>query len=283
MTNRRTLKETIKISGTGLHNGGKCSLKILPSDDGGIVFFSRGEEIKALPQNADSSRRCTALKGKSTQIEVIEHVMSAFFITGITDVRIEVVGEEVPFLDGSALPFVEAINGSGTKDTKNFRDEYEEEMPVYVKKGFSEILFAPWREESLVITVLISFPEEGVNCEHLTFDAFSKDLGTRIAGARTFAFESWLDSLRERGLINGGSLENALVVGKHGKLLEGCSFRVEDELCAHKALDFLGDLMLFPKKLRGRIFAFCPGHSLHLDFVQKLSLSYNGRKEGKDA
>ncbi len=279
MRYRRTLAEPAEISGKGLHTGEECSIRIFPADEGGVVFISQGEEISAAPENADASLRCTTLKGGKASVEVVEHLLGAFFIGGITDARVEVQGKEIPFLDGSSLPFVQTVKKSGTRDLGMVKKRFKTNFPLLVKKGISEILFIPWEKESLEITVVVSFPEEGLKCDFLTFEAYGEDMEKTIAPARTFAFESWIEDLRKRGLIGGGSLENAVVLGRDGKPVHGCSLRLKNEICAHKALDFIGDLMLFQEDLRGRIVAFYPGHAIHLDFVRELAK----RKEENDA
>lgn len=269
----------MEISGKGLHKGEECSIRIFPASGGGVIFVTQGEEISAIFENADTSLRCTTLKGVKTSVEVVEHLLGAFFIKGITDARVEVRGKEIPFLDGSSLAFVKEIENAGTRDIGSVREGFKTDFPVLVQKGVSEILYVPWERNSLEITLVVSFPEEGLNCDFMTFDAYGEDLIKTIAPARTFAFESWIEDLRKRGLIGGGSLENAVVLGRDGKPLQGCSLRLKNEVCAHKALDFLGDLMLFPEDVRGRIVALYPGHAIHLDFVRELSK----RKEEKDA
>ncbi|MBN1149812.1 UDP-3-O-acyl-N-acetylglucosamine deacetylase [candidate division WOR-3 bacterium] len=270
MANRKTIKNPFSLKGVGLHGGKNCEISVFPHDEEGILFISKREKIKASFKRADTSRRCTSLLGKNTRVEVVEHLMSSFFLTGVTDAVVEVKGEEIPFLDGSAAHFVEAIEVAGVEDKKVFWEELEGKCHTRVANGVSEVFYSPWKDESLLITVLLSFPEEGVKCRHLTFEAYSKDLKTTIARARTFAFEGWVEDLKTRGLIEGGSLENALVLKYGGEPVEGSSCRFEDEFVSHKALDLLGDLMLSPKRLKGRIFAVCPGHKIHLDFLREI-------------
>lgn len=271
MISRHSILQEVEISGLGIHTGKKSKIKLIPVDDGGIVFFQNGKKITADCNNADADSRCMSLNGEQSRIMLVEHLLSALWMTGVSDVLIEVYGDELPSLDGSAMTYIENIKKAGIIDLGKIWERESFLHPVRVTDGNSELIYFPDSEDSLDITVYLSYEEPGLKCELFTVDAYDKNIIATLASARTFAFESWIDSLKDSGLIKGGTLENALVFGKDGRIINEDGLRFEKECSKHKVLDLLGDLMLYPRRLTGRLVSFYPGHLLNLKFLKILA------------
>ncbi len=271
MISRHSISKEIEISGLGIHTGEKSKIKLIPVDDGGIIFSHNGIKITADYNNADADSRCMSLNREQSRIMLVEHLLSALWMTGVSDVLIKVYGKELPSLDGSAMTFIENIKKAGIIDLGKIWERESLLHPVRVTDGNSELIYFPDSEDSLDITVHLSYEEPGLKCEFFTVDAYDKDIITTLASARTFAFESWIDSLKDSGLIKGGSLDNALVFGKDGRIINEDGLRFEKECSKHKVLDLLGDLMLYPRRLTGRLISFYPGHLLNLKFLKTLA------------
>ncbi|OYT69199.1 MAG: UDP-3-O-[3-hydroxymyristoyl] N-acetylglucosamine deacetylase [Armatimonadetes bacterium CP1_7O] len=277
MATAKTLRETLAFEGVGLHSGERCKVLLHPSnltdDDesipwrnqairchitvrkGGHVFPARWEFVV-------DTTRATVLGDGTVKIGTVEHLMAALWMMGITHCVIEVVqGDEIPILDGSALPFVEAIRPHAPPASPNVETRGEGALQLrqadrYLALSFSgETLFG-----------YIHFPEPlGVQA-----GAFPvADSLTEIAPARTFGFLREVEALRRQGLARGGALENALVIGETGYHNPA---RFEDEPLRHKLLDVLGDLYLSGVYLpRFTLVAVKPGHALNVQLARMLA------------
>ncbi len=215
---------------------------------------------------AETSRR-TVLEKDGVRIETVEHILSALYGLGITDAVIEVEGDEIPAMDGSALPFAQAFyeNLMGWEEKVQ---PYELMLPIGVEDGGRKVEAVP--HPHLTIAAAIRYDHPFLPSQFVELTITPETYLKEIAPARTYAFVEEVEGLKEKGLAAGGSLENALVIGRDGYVNEP---RFPDEPVRHKVLDLLGDLALMEqgRPFVGRIMAVAAGHSLHIQFVKKLA------------
>ncbi len=264
---RRTLKREIRIQGVGLHKGGPAAISIRPGS-AGIVFAKQGERIPASPENVVDTRLNTTLGNKGITISTIEHLMSCLWGLSVTDCEIEILGEEIPAVDGSALPFYTRILGAGLEGLP------EEALPVRIRdlirveEGESFVEAAPGL---FSVTYEIEFPSFAIGRQQFSYDGLN--YGTEIAPARTFGLLSDVEKMRSAGLALGGSLENAVVVDE-AKVLNPEGLRFPDEFVRHKILDILGDLWTLGAPLEAGIRAYKASHRLHIALARKIREAY---------
>ncbi len=272
MHRRQTLTAAAEIRGIGLHSGEPVRMRLVPASAGhGIVFVrtDRGSvEIPATLDHAGPSFYATVLQKEGVTLSTIEHLMAALYALQIDDLRIEIDGPEVPILDGSSRPFVEAILAAGTVEHDEPRLYMTVVRPVVVTHEDKRIGVYPCNEYR--ITYAIEFPHPGLGYQELTASLWGADaFAEKLAPARTFTFESEVEALRKAGLARGGSLENAVVIGSEG-LLNKEGLRFADEFVRHKMLDLTGDLSLIGRPLRGHVVAYRAGHDLHARLARRI-------------
>ncbi len=265
-----TLSGEVQREGVGLHTGHYCSLKLLPSSKPGFHVSWIEEKGRSITLSTDQLREsalCTTLDFGNRKLATVEHLLSALAGCGLSHVEIEVSGDEVPILDGSALGWVEAIEEVGIKPALTPRNPpFPLDAPVVCHSGQSVITAIPANQFCLVAA--IEFPQKAIGRQlfsiELTPEAFVKE----IAPARTFGFLNQVEKLREKGLIKGASLENALVCD--GEKWLNPPLRFSDEPVRHKLLDLIGDLSLvgFPK---AQVIVYKGSHALHTDLATCLS------------
>jgi len=261
---QKTLKNSVEISGIGLHSG--CESKLVfhsAPENSGIVFvrsdLADNNIFPALYSNVVDTRNCTCLGNASGQIvSTIEHIMAALSVLEIDNVRIEVSNPEVPIMDGSAKMFFDILKNEPLQEQSAPRKILKVMKTVEFKDDKSNyIRLSP--AESLNVHFIIDFPSKIVGHQEfegtITPDLFAE----KIAPARTFCEKYQVDYLRSIGLIKGGSLENAVVLDGETILNEG-GFRVENECVNHKTLDCIGDMLTSGYAVKADIEAFHTGH-----------------------
>ena len=271
MYNRQTLAAPAEIEGVGLHTGRRVRLRMLPAAAGSGVVFVRvdagGAEVRADLEHAGPSFYATVIRAGDVEVRTIEHLMAALYAFLVDDVRIEIDGDEVPILDGSSRPFVEAILGAGRRELECPREYMTLVRPVELVDDDKRIAAYPSREYR--VTYAIDFDHPQLGYQELTASLWSGDaFAEKLAPARTFTFERDVEALRSRGLALGGSLENAVVIGERGIL--NPELRFPDEFVRHKMLDLTGDLSLLARPLRAHVLAYRAGHDLHGRFARRL-------------
>jgi len=276
-----TLAKPIHLSGIGIHSGQPSRLDIRPApSDYGIVFIRHlaDGKIVRLPACADKiwlSDLCTLLKDDQAQLGTIEHLMAAIHACGIDNLEIETDHHEVPILDGSAAPFIEAFERAGIIHQSKRRRFIRITKPLRLDATPAWAEFLPSDEIRPIchFDISIDFASTAIGRQHIAFD-LEKDFFTRaIAPARTFGFQGEAEILRARGLAQGASLENCLVVGKDDQLLNSQTLRFKDEFVRHKALDSVGDTALLGLPFIGIFRAHRPSHRLNGAIVKALLTS----------
>lgn len=265
---KRTIGKDICLSGVGIHSGKPVEILLRPSQAGHIVFCRK--DLDNLELEIDASRvqakNCTILGENARSVRTIEHLMAALLAMNIDSLRIELDGEEVPVMDGSAQVFTEELLRAGTRVISEPRKFLEIQKPITVSEGEASVCTEPASE--FIVHYAIAFVHPAILSQEMTFHVNPEDFVREIAPARTFGFLDEVAMLREDGMALGGSLENTIVLDEKGVLND--SLRYPDEFVRHKILDFLGDLALLGYPLRGRFSGRRAGHRLHLQAVRAL-------------
>ncbi len=268
---RRTIARAIEVSGIGLHLGQQCRLEFRPAATGtGVVFRRRDQPdvapIPALVRVAVDAERRTQLGSGSSALHTVEHVLAAVGALCLDDLEIVMDASEPPIMDGSAAPFLAALAEAGVVANGGRPDWLVLRRPLRVVDGDSVYEAEPSMDLSLDVRIAFPHPligeQEGVY--HVTPALFAREL----AHARTFGFMHEVEALRASGLIQGASLDNAVVLDADG--LRSGPLRWADEFVRHKALDCVGDLVLAGARVRAKIIAHRPSHRGTVAFVREL-------------
>ena len=271
---QHTLARGTEIRGIGLHSGCESVLRLHPAPVGYGIVFKRVDlpgqpEIKALYTNVVDTRNCTCLgDGRGNVVSTVEHLMAALSVMNIDNLLIEVNGPEMPIMDGSALPFWEALQAVQTVEQDIPRRFVRVLRPVRFEDGngaFAELAPA----ENFSIDFSIDFPSPVVGHQEfsgtITAGVFQKE----IAPCRTFCEKAQVDYLQSLGLIKGGSLDNAVVLDGEKILNEG-GFRVANECVNHKVIDAVGDMYTAGHQVLGALRASKSGHYHNNELLKKL-------------
>ncbi len=264
-----TIAEAIDFEGVGLHSGVQVSMRLLPAPGGSGIVFRRTDldnfEIAANGRNVAKVSYATSLMRQGVLISTTEHLLSALIGMGVDNVIVEVDNLEIPILDGSALPYVEAFQRVGIRSQRRKREYIRILKPVEVREGDKFIGVYPG--SGYTIDYTIDFPAP-IGKQTTSIDLAAETYGSLIAAARTFGYKADEQRLRDMGLIRGASEENAIILGKHGP--ENGPLRFDDEYVKHKVLDLIGDLALAGHRIEGRVVAERAGHAMHTALVSRL-------------
>ena len=272
---RKTIAKEITYEGIGLHKGETIKIKLIPvTEKMGIIFkrvdLKEGEnEVVMNLDNTFDLTRGTNLKNKyNAKIHTIEHFLSALSIFEITDLMVEIDGNELPIGDGSAKIFGELIRDTGTLDLDSEIDELIITEPVYLTKDDKHIVALPY--DGFKITYTIKFNHTFLKTQMLEIDLNKENYLEEIAPARTFGFDYEVEYLIKNNLALGGTLDNAIVINKNG-VDNPNGLRFEDEFVRHKILDIIGDLKVINRPIKGHIIAVKAGHALDIEFAKLLT------------
>ncbi len=265
----QTLAEPLAFTGVGLHSGVPVSMRLLPAPAGSGIVFRRTDlddfEIPAIGRNVAKVSYATSLMRQGVLISTTEHLLSALIGMGIDNVIVELDNLELPILDGSAQPYVDAILESGIHVQRRRREYMRVLKPVEVREGNKFIAVYPGSGYRIQYT--IDFPAP-IGKQEASVDLAADTYGTQIAGARTFGYKADEKKLRDMGLIRGAGPENAIVLGANGP--ENGPLRFKDEYVRHKVLDLIGDLALAGRRIEGHVVAERAGHAMHTALVSRL-------------
>ena len=244
-------------------------MRLVPAPAGSGIVFRRTDldnfEIPATGRNVAKVSYATSLMRQSVLISTTEHLLSALIGLGVDNVIVEVDNLEVPILDGSARPYVQAILAAGMKRQRRKREYLRILKPVEVREGRKFIGVYPGEGYSIDYT--IDFPDP-IGHETFVGDLEAGDYSNLIAPARTFGFREDEPMLRDMGLIRGASDACAIIIG--GGVVQNGALRFPDEFVRHKVLDLIGDLALAGRRIWGRVVAERAGHAMHTALVQRL-------------
>ncbi len=272
MNRQRTLTEAVQVEGIGVHTGKHARVTVKPAEaDSGVVFRVNGRRIPALAEYVVSTDRCTTLGIDGARVMTVEHLMSALAGTGVDNAEVVVEGEEIPVLDGSAVPWVEQFQRAGIRELDAPRHRVRLTRPVSVMAGDRGIWAMPHPERLLITTV--RYEHQLVGTQVAWFDLDKIDYLEEIAPARTFGFWEEVEELLARGKALGGTLDNALVVfpDRYSSPL-----RFQDEVLRHKVLDLIGDMALVGAEVEALFVAIKPSHTLNTAFALALRQTIQG-------
>jgi len=266
----QTIRTPVECRGAGLHSGAPVQLRILPARAGSGVVFRRvdleGFEVEAVSRNVARVSYATSLMKKGVFISTTEHLLSAFIGCGIDNAIVELDNLELPILDGSARPFVEAIRKAGIRKQRRPRTYLRIRRELELREGDKFIAVYP--ADSYSVAYTINFPHPLIGKETFSVDLSDGNYLREIAPARTFGSRQDEQALRNMGLIRGASPENCVVLTREG--LENPPLRFDDEFVRHKILDLIGDLALVGKQILGNVVADRAGHAMHTALVSRL-------------
>jgi UDP-3-O-[3-hydroxymyristoyl] N-acetylglucosamine deacetylase/3-hydroxyacyl-[acyl-carrier-protein] dehydratase len=268
---RNSIRDSISLEGVGLHLGEPCRLTFRPADAGTGIVFRRidlpGEPVTpALVKHAVLSERRTQLGTGDQALHTVEHVLAAVAAHEIDDVVIEMDGPEPPILDGSALPFFEALSRAGLAP-RSGQVRYLT-LPDRLTVTDGESVYEAEPAPALSLRVTIEFPPPLIGRQSCDFAITPETFARELAPARTFGFVREVDALRARGLILGGSTENAIVLDDVGVVDN--TLRWSDEFARHKTMDCVGDLALAGCRVRARVAALKPSHRGTITLVREM-------------
>lgn len=269
---QHTLKTAFERSGVGLHTGLTTVVRVLPADPGQGRYFVRVDlaSVPVIPARVESVRQTllsTELAQEEAQVRTVEHLLAALAALGVDNARIELDGPEVPLLDGSAQPWVEAISQAGLVAQPAERVIRQVSQPLWVQQEDAFVVALPAPETRFSYGVNYDLPAIG----HQWYSCQLAEFALEIAPARTFGFADQIEQLRNRGLIKGGSLRNALVCSPQGWL--NPPLRFANEPVRHKLLDLIGDLSLLGTLPQAHVLAYKASHTLHTQLAQQLAQS----------
>ena len=269
MTFQRTLRRQVACAGIGLHSGHKVTLTLKPAPaDSGIRFrrTDLGIEIPASVAHVSGTNHATVLSSNGATVETVEHLLAAISAMGLDNVVVELDHREVPVMDGSSAPFVYLIQEAGLRRLTTPRRYLKVLRPITVSRGDKLISLYP--SDYFKVTYSISFDHPLLRHQSHTMQVNEDTFVDDIAPARTFGFLHEVELLRQQGLAQGGSLENAIVLSETGVLNN--PLRYEDEFVRHKILDAIGDLSLVGYPIIGHLVAHRAGHALHTAFAKRV-------------
>lgn len=274
MIRQRTLKNVIRATGVGLHTGEKVYLTLRPAaPDTGIVFRRVDQtppvEITATPNNVGDTQLSTTLVGGGCRISTVEHLLSAFAGLGIDNAYVDLSAPEVPIMDGSAGPFVFLIQSAGIEEQNAHKRFIRIKRVVVVEEGDKWARFDPFEGFKVGFTIEFDHPVFKSRSQRAEIDFSTTSFLKEVSRARTFGFMREIESLRDRNLALGGSLDNAVVVDDY-RILNEDGLRYDDEFVKHKILDAIGDLYLLGHSLIGSFHGFKSGHELNNRLLRAL-------------
>ncbi|WP_150050435.1 MULTISPECIES: UDP-3-O-acyl-N-acetylglucosamine deacetylase [Methylomonas] len=267
MIKQRTLKNTIRATGVGLHTGDKILLTLHPGEPNSGIRFRRVDldqpvVIAARPENVGETKLSTTLIQDGIRVSTVEHLLSAMAGLGIDNAVVDLSAPEVPIMDGSAGPFVFLLQSAGVVEQNAPKKYIRIKRPVRVEDGDKWAAFEPFDGFKLTFTIDFEHPAFRDHLKTAVMDFSTTTFVKEVSRARTFGFMRDFEFLRENNLALGGSLDNAIVVGDD-KILNEDGLRYADEFVKHKILDAIGDLYLLGHSLIGEYKGFKSGHALN--------------------
>ena len=265
----QTIAASIEFAGVGLHSGAPVKMRLLPAPAGSGIVFRRTDldnfEIPAIGRNVAKVSYATSLMRQGVLISTTEHLLSALIGMGVDNVIVELDNLELPILDGSGLPYVQAFLNAGIRTQRRRRETVRVLRAVEVREGEKFIGVYPGTGYS--IQYAIDFPAP-IGQQRAYVDLAAETYGAAIAPARTFGYKADEQRLRDMGLIRGAGPESAIILGPKGP--ENGPLRFPDEYVRHKVLDLIGDLALAGRRIEGHVVAERAGHAMHTALVSRL-------------
>jgi UDP-3-O-[3-hydroxymyristoyl] N-acetylglucosamine deacetylase/3-hydroxyacyl-[acyl-carrier-protein] dehydratase len=303
---QRTVAKPISLKGRGLHSGVEVEVTINPAPENHGYQFKRKDlegnpVIRALAENVKITERSTTIVDKGASITTVEHLLAALYGMGIDNALMEINGPEVPIIDGSAKPFVDALRKAGSVEQNADRIYYSIREKVEYRDEAKGIELVAYPDDNFMIDVHIDFNSRVVGHQYASMRDIS-EFEEGFSSCRTFVFLHEIEFLQKNNLIKGGDLDNAIVIidravtqeeidrlavlfnkpsmkVKPEGILNNLDLSYPNEPARHKLLDVIGDLALCGVRLKGRIIANKPGHNANVEFAkilrQSIKLTHN--------
>jgi UDP-3-O-[3-hydroxymyristoyl] N-acetylglucosamine deacetylase len=274
MLKQRTLKNSIRATGIGLHSGKKVLMVLRPAPANSGIVFRRTDldemvDIRATAGNVSQTTLGTSLTNGSATVSTVEHLMSALAGLGIDNLVIELSAAEVPIMDGSAGPFVFLLQSAGIEEQNAPKRFVRIKKSVKVEDGDKWARFDPYDGFKVNFEIEFDHPVFKRRSQVASMDFSTTTFLREISRARTFGFMRDLEYMRARNLALGGNLDNAIVLDDY-RVLNEDGLRYEDEFVKHKILDAIGDLYLLGHSLLGEFSGFKSGHGLNNRLLRTL-------------
>lgn len=273
---QHTVAKTASVSGSSLHTGANVTLTLHPAPPGHGRKFRRKDLadepiIEAKIDNVKTVERSTTIAEGNVKVHTVEHVLSALAGMGVDNALIEMDANEPPIGDGSARPYLQLIKAAGIIEQAAPRAVFDVNEPLYLEtKGGSIMAIVP---DSTFRVSCTQVGPDGRFTQYYSTEVTPAIYEKEIAPARTFVFYEDVKPLMDKGLIKGGSLENAVVV-RGESVLSKEPLRFREEFARHKILDIIGDLALFGRPIRGHVIAIKPGHGPNTDLARALARQF---------
>ncbi len=271
---QRTLKESIRATGIGLHGGEKVYMTLRPAPANSGIVFRRVDldspvDIPASALNVTQTTLGTTLEHSDTKVATVEHLLSAMAALGIDNAYVDLTAAEVPIMDGSAAPFIFLLQSAGIEEQSAEKRFIRIRKPVEVNQGDKWARLAPYDGFRVHFEIDFDHPVLRKHRQTATLEFSTTAFLKEISRARTFGFLRDLETLRDRDLTLGGGLDNAIVMDEF-RVLNEDGLRFRDEFVRHKILDAVGDLYLMGACLIGEFTGFKSGHHLNNNLLRAL-------------
>lgn len=268
---QKTIEKSVELSGIGLHTGQKVNIKFKPASENQGIEFVRTDlknkpRIKAHTSNLIERPRRTSIGIQNVEIHTIEHVLAALVGLSIDNITIEMDAEELPGLDGSALPFLELLKRAGIKKQSSLRSYFQPKEPLYMEEGDSSVMILPAND--FRVSYAMSYPDSVLKSQYASFEFNQEVFEKELAPSRTFCLQQEAQELTKQGLGKGANYENTVVVGENG--IVNNKLRFEDEFVRHKICDLIGDLYLLGHPVKGHVIGIKSGHPLNIKLLKKI-------------
>lgn len=306
---QKTIQSPVTLSGVGLHTGAKVDITFHPAEAGKGIIFRRSDlegqpEVPADVDYVVETARGTTLQHNEAKVATVEHALAAAAGLSIDNLLIEINGPEVPILDGSAKPFLDALQKAGVVELEANREYFELKTNVFYNDPARGVEIMAVPADKYKVKVMIDFNSRVLGFQHAQLNDIS-EFDSEIASCRTFVFLHELKSLLDSDLIKGGDLSNAIVYvdrqlskeeqeslnrifGRNDMqvtadgILNNIEISHQNEAARHKLLDVVGDLMLIGKPVKAQIIASRPGHAANVEFARKIKQLIKQEKSRKN-
>ncbi|WP_027000605.1 bifunctional UDP-3-O-[3-hydroxymyristoyl] N-acetylglucosamine deacetylase/3-hydroxyacyl-ACP dehydratase [Eisenibacter elegans] len=303
---QHTIKKAVQLSGVGLHTGVPATMTFLPAKPNHGIKFQRVDiegqpTVDADVDNVVDLSRGTTIEQSGARIHTVEHTLAAIVGLQIDNVLIQLDGPEPPIMDGSSIKFVEALQEAGLEEQDAFRNYYEIDESIIHRESDKDIELAAMPLNDYRLTVMVDYNSSVLGSQHASITHISQ-FASEIASCRTFCFLHELEMLHKQNLIQGGTLNNAIVIvdrvvadneldylaklfnqpkveiRKEG-ILNNVELRYRNEPARHKLLDLVGDLALVGRPIKAQILAARPGHAANIAFAKKIKRQIEAKKK----
>lgn len=271
---QQTIQKAFTLTGIGLHTGAKTNLHVQPAPANTGIVFVRSDlpgkpQVAARMDNLHRQVRCTTLKQGNAEVITTEHFLATCYALDIDNLLVEMDGQEMPGMDGSALPFYQAFHTAGLQRLEADARQLVLQQTLQVAKDKATLRASPY-DKRLKIEYMLEHDLSYVPAQYLILELSAEKFAKEIAPARTFVLKREVDYLRSVGLGKGANTQNTLVIDENGKIIDNTP-RFADEFVRHKILDLIGDLALLGMRLKAFVSASRSGHHLNAELVCEIA------------